>query len=82
MFLFLSNHLQYVVSWWNVGDVDPLTVNVCVICVVASRTETLMETQTEIRIFLYIKKKSLITCWYHRRPLWGAVRIYCRKIWI
>lgn len=42
------SYLEYVVSRWDVSDVDPLTVYVGVICIIATRTEPLKKTQTYI----------------------------------
>lgn len=39
-------NLEYVVPRWYVSDVNPLAVDVGVICVVASRSKTLRKRQT------------------------------------
>lgn len=50
--LCIGQHLQYVVSRRDVSDVDPLAVDVCVICVIATGTQALRKTS-----------RLLMLCW-------------------
>lgn len=34
-------YLEYIVSWLNISDVNPLAINICIVCVVAAWTQTL-----------------------------------------
>lgn len=43
-----NNYLQYVVSWLDICDVNPLAVDVCIVCIITTWAETLEKQRTFI----------------------------------
>lgn len=80
----LHSHLEYVVSWRHIRDVDPLAVNVGVIRVIAARTEPLGNVFHYFQIMSTALKNTIVghhlilfTRWKHAWILLWINKIKC-----